>query len=73
LGTAIFPKRNTKTPEHFLPSMFAEVIADAEAHAAQGALEDDSHTLSRLIGGPTTSLAQAVESALKTPPAAHLA
>ncbi len=55
----------------FLPTMFAEVIADAEAHAAQGALDDDSHTLSRLIGRPTTSLAEAIESALGTPPAAH--
>ena len=55
----------------FLPTVFAEVVADADAHAAQGALDDDSHTLSRLIGRPTTSLAEAVESALKTPPTAH--
>ena len=51
--------------------MFAEVIADAEAHAADGALDDNSHTLSRLIGRPTTSLAEAVATALKTPPSAH--
>jgi len=46
-------------------------LADAEAHAAQGALDDNSRTLSRLLGRPTTSLAEAVESALRTPPAAH--
>ncbi len=55
----------------FLPTTFAEVIADAEAHAAHGALDDDSHTLSRLIGRPTTSLAEAVQSALRTPPTTH--
>ena len=55
----------------FLPTMFAEVIADAEAHAGQGALDDDSHTLSRLLGRSTTSLKEAVESALRTPPTAH--
>src|ERR1700679_1661896 len=56
---------------NFLPGVLADAIADAEAHAAQGALDDNSHTLSRLLGRPTTSLAQAVESALRTPPAAH--
>jgi NAD(P)H dehydrogenase (quinone) len=55
----------------FLPAMFAEVIADSEAHAAQGALDDHSHTLRRLIERPTTTLAEAVAAALKTPPAAH--
>ena len=55
----------------FLPAMFANIIADAEAHAAQGALDDNSHTLSRLLGRTTTSLAEAVESALRTPPTAH--
>ena len=69
--------RNLSQPEYqkalsaLLPTIFAEVIADAEAHAAQGALDDHSHTLSRLIGRPTTSLAEAVASALKTPAAAH--
>jgi NAD(P)H dehydrogenase (quinone) len=56
----------------FLPTALADAIADAEAHAAQGALDDNSHTLSRLLGRPTASLAEAVESALRTPPAAHL-
>ena len=60
-----------KVLTNFLPAMFAKVIADAEAHAAQGALDDDSHTLSRLLGRPTTSLAEAVKSALRKPPTAH--
>ena len=55
----------------FLPTMVAESIADAEAHATQGALDDGSHTLSRLLGRPTTSLAAAVESALKTSQEVH--
>lgn len=55
----------------FLPADLAEMVADAEANAAGGALDNDSNTLSELIGRPTTSLAAAVESALKTPPAAH--
>ena len=55
----------------FLPARFAEVIADAETHAAQGALDDGSHTLSRMIGRPTTSLEEAVAFALMTPPAPH--
>jgi NAD(P)H dehydrogenase (quinone) len=55
----------------FLPALFAPLIADAEAHAAQGWLDDNSHTLSHLLGRPTTSLAEAVQSALRTPPATH--
>ena len=60
-----------KALSNFLPAMVADVVADAEAHAAHGALDDNSHTLSRLLGRPTTSLADAVESALRTPPTAH--
>lgn len=56
---------------NFLPAGFAEVIADAEAHASKGALEDNSHTLRRLLGRQTTSLAEAVESAIRKPLAAH--
>jgi NAD(P)H dehydrogenase (quinone) len=55
----------------FLPAAFAEVIADAEAHASKGALEDNSHTLHGLLGRPTTSLTEAVESAIRKPPTAH--
>ena len=55
----------------FLPAILAESIADAEAHAGQGALDDNSLALSRLLGRPTTTLAEAVASGLRTPPAAH--
>jgi NAD(P)H dehydrogenase (quinone) len=55
----------------FLPAIYADVIADAEARAAEGALDDNSRTLTRLIGRPTTTLGEAVESALKTPPKLH--
>lgn len=55
----------------FLPAALAEILADAEAQAAQGALDDDSHTLSRLLGRPTATLAEAVASALRAPVASH--
>ena len=47
-----------------MPAPLAELIADADAGAAKGALYDESHDLSRLIGRPTTSLAQSVAEAL---------
>ncbi len=47
-----------------LPPGLPEVIADADAHAAGGWLLDESKTLSRLIGRPTTSLKDAVAAAL---------
>lgn len=37
-----------------LPEGFAHVLADADVQAGQGALYDDSRTLSRLVGRPTT-------------------
>ena len=37
-----------------LPDWLAEMLADSDAGAAKGALFDDSHTLSKLIGRPTT-------------------
>jgi NAD(P)H dehydrogenase (quinone) len=55
----------------FVPPVFAHLIADAEAKAADGALDDNSRTLSRLTGRKTTSLADAVADAIKTPVAAH--
>lgn len=55
----------------FLPPILAESIADAEAHAAEGALDDNSRTLRRLLGRPTATLAEAVTYTLRTPPAAH--
>jgi len=48
----------------FLPPPVAHIIADAEAHAADGALDDSSHDLSKLLGRPTTTLADAVTTAL---------
>lgn len=49
----------------FLPPVLARMLADAEAKAAFGALDNKSQTLSRLIGRRTTSLADAVATALK--------
>lgn len=48
-----------------LPEGFATAIADSDAHAANGALHDDSLQLSRLIGRPTTTLQDAIRSALQ--------
>ena len=47
-----------------LPAGFAAVLADSDARAGEGALFDDSHTLSRLIGRPTTPFADTVREAL---------
>lgn len=47
-----------------LPPPFAELLADSDAGAAKGALYDDSHQLSALIGRPTTPLAKAMKAAL---------
>lgn len=47
-----------------LPEGFAHVLADSDVQAAKGALEDTSGTLSRLIGRPTTPMAQTVAAAL---------
>jgi len=43
-----------------LPESFAAVIANTEAGAANGALEEDNKFLSTLIGRPTTPLAETV-------------
>jgi NAD(P)H dehydrogenase (quinone) len=48
-----------------LPDWLAALLSDSDAAASKGGLEDNSHTLSRLIGRPTTSLAAAVSAALK--------
>ena len=50
----------------FLPPELARVLADAEAKASFGSLDEQSHTLSRLIGRQSTPLANAVATALKT-------
>ena len=47
-----------------LPESFARILADSDARAGEGALFDDSRTLSRLIGRPTTPMADTVRTAL---------
>jgi NAD(P)H dehydrogenase (quinone) len=47
-----------------LPQGFADLLADSDAGAAQGALFDGGRQLSALIGRPTTPLAQALGAAL---------
>ena len=49
---------------HGLPEGFARMLADGDAKAAKGALFDDSRTLSRLIGRPTTPIAETAKAAL---------
>ena len=44
-----------------LPDVFANLLADSDIGASKGGLFDDSHTLSKLIGRPTTSLADSVK------------
>lgn len=48
-----------------LPEAVANMLADCDVAASKGALFDDSRQLSRLIGRPTATLAQAVTEALK--------
>ncbi len=47
-----------------LPDAVATMVAESSAGMAQGALEDHGHALSRLIGHPTTTLADAVAAAV---------
>ncbi|TXT25316.1 MAG: NmrA family protein [Rhodocyclaceae bacterium] len=47
-----------------LPEGFAGLLADSDAGAAQGALFDDSHQLSGLIGRPTTPIAAQIKPVL---------
>lgn len=47
-----------------LPEGFAQILADSDARAGEGALADDSRTLSRLIGRPTTPIAETIAAAL---------
>ncbi len=51
-----------------LPEALARMLADSSAKAAQGALFDDGHALSTLIGRPTAALAQVVAAAMATKP-----
>lgn len=48
-----------------LPDAIAALIADADARAADGALFDASHALSRLIGRPTTPMPDTVAAAVQ--------
>jgi NAD(P)H dehydrogenase (quinone) len=47
-----------------LPEGFAQILADSDARAGEGALADDSRTLSRLIGRPTTPIADTIAATL---------
>ncbi len=47
-----------------LPEGFAQILADSDARSGEGALADESHTLSRLIGRPTTPIAETIAAAL---------
>jgi len=47
-----------------LPEGFAQVLADSDARSGEGALLDESRTLSRLIGRPTTPIAATIAAAL---------
>jgi NAD(P)H dehydrogenase (quinone) len=47
-----------------LPAGYAAVLADSDTGAAKGALFDDSHTLSRLIGRPTTPFTTTIAAAV---------
>ncbi|WP_375602374.1 SDR family oxidoreductase [Enterobacter hormaechei] len=47
-----------------LPAGLAEMLADSDTGASKGGLFDDSRTLSKLIGRPTTTLAESVKAIL---------
>ncbi|PZR00330.1 MAG: NAD(P)-dependent oxidoreductase [Cereibacter sphaeroides] len=48
-----------------LPEGFAMVLADSDIKASKGSLQDDSHTLSKLIGRPTVPVQQTLAEAFK--------
>ena len=47
-----------------LPAGLADMLADSDVGASKGGLFDDCHTLSALLGHPTTSLAESVKGIL---------
>ena len=51
---------------HGVPEGFAKMIAGWEVPISQGALFDESRTLSKLTGKPTTPLAESVKAILKS-------
>lgn len=49
-----------------LPEGLANMLADSDAGAEKGGLFDDSHTLSKLIGRPTTPVKDVIAATLKS-------
>ncbi|MEH3981709.1 SDR family oxidoreductase [Enterobacter ludwigii] len=47
-----------------LPAGLADMLADSDVGASKGGLFDDSHTLSKLIGRPTTMLSESIKAIL---------
>lgn len=47
-----------------LPAGLAEMLADSDVGASKGGLFNDSHTLSKLIGRPTTPLSESIKAIL---------
>lgn len=47
-----------------LPAGLADMLADSDTGASKGGLFDDSHTLSKLIGRPTTPLSESIKAIL---------
>ncbi|EOG1983467.1 TPA: SDR family oxidoreductase [Proteus mirabilis] len=47
-----------------LPDKLSNILADSDIGASKGGLFDDSHTLSKLIGRPTTTLAESIKAIL---------
>ncbi|MBG6040431.1 SDR family oxidoreductase [Proteus mirabilis] len=47
-----------------LPDKLSNMLADSDIGASKGGLFDDSHTLSKLIGRPTTTLAESIKAIL---------
>jgi NAD(P)H dehydrogenase (quinone) len=48
-----------------LPPPIANIISDSDAGASKGWLQDDSRTLEKVLGRPTTPLEKVVEETLK--------
>ena len=56
-----------------VPPVFAEILADTDAGVADGALFDEGHALSKLIGRPTTPFADTITRFVKATAAADQA
>jgi NAD(P)H dehydrogenase (quinone) len=55
-----------------VPEMFARIMSDTDAGVAKGALLDDGHQLSRLIGRPTVPFRETVVGFVNPPVATHV-